>query len=221
MAERLGEQAGGRVKRDGAALPSVPSTTIDGFMGAGFASDLLAFAQAGEAHFARSQVTSPDEKRSLDEGARRSWTFEGDLGPLRLAFEKRVRMDGGKLFARLGMTAPVDLVLDTGLAAHRNGDYFRSHVDVFAEEKRQFATYDRLVSVVYYVRAEPPAFGGGELALHTLFGGGDPRPIEPRHDRLVIFPSYAPHEVLPVVLPGDSFAGARFSLNCWIGRLRG
>lgn len=209
----------GDVKR-GEAVWRARHVVVDGFMGEDFARRLLAHAVANEAAFGPSQVTSPEERRALDVDSRRSWSFAGPLGPLGEEFEQRLRGQCAELFARLGMVAPPDPILDLGLAAHRDGDYFRSHVDVFAEEKRAFATYDRMVSAVYYVCREPRGFTGGELALHPLFGGGTSEVVAAVNDRLVVFPSYAPHEVLPVSLPGDSFAAARFALNCWIGRAR-
>jgi Rps23 Pro-64 3,4-dihydroxylase Tpa1-like proline 4-hydroxylase len=45
--------------------------------------------------------------------------------------------------------------------------------------------------------------------------------IEPRHDRLVAFPSIAPHEIEPVDLPCNGFVDARFALVGWLHRKRG
>jgi SM-20-related protein len=38
--------------------------------------------------------------------------------------------------------------------------------------------------------------------------------LAPENDSLVIFPSWAPHEVMPVVFPSGGFADSRFSVNC-------
>jgi SM-20-related protein len=42
--------------------------------------------------------------------------------------------------------------------------------------------------------------------------------IEPANDRLVFFPSWFPHEVLPVVCPSGRFEDSRFAVNFWIYR---
>jgi Rps23 Pro-64 3,4-dihydroxylase Tpa1-like proline 4-hydroxylase len=66
------------------------------------------------------------------------------------------------------------------------------------------------------------AFSGGELRIHRL--GAKPgdfgHDIEPRQGRLVVFPSWWPHEVLKVRCPSGNFADSRFSVNCWIHRQR-
>jgi hypothetical protein len=42
--------------------------------------------------------------------------------------------------------------------------------------------------------------------------------IEPEYDTLVFFPSWSPHEVLPVHVPSGRFMDSRFDINCWIHR---
>ena len=40
--------------------------------------------------------------------------------------------------------------------------------------------------------------------------------IEPRFDRAVFFPSWFPHEVLPVHCGSGAFADGRFAISCWV-----
>ena len=42
--------------------------------------------------------------------------------------------------------------------------------------------------------------------------------VAPEKDSLLIFPSWALHEVMPVVCPSGEFADSRFSVNCWVWR---
>jgi Rps23 Pro-64 3,4-dihydroxylase Tpa1-like proline 4-hydroxylase len=42
--------------------------------------------------------------------------------------------------------------------------------------------------------------------------------IEPTNDTLVFFPSWFPHEVLPVACPSGRFEDSRFAINCWVRR---
>jgi Rps23 Pro-64 3,4-dihydroxylase Tpa1-like proline 4-hydroxylase len=39
--------------------------------------------------------------------------------------------------------------------------------------------------------------------------------IEPGQNRLVAFPSWAPHEVMPISCPSRRFIDSRFAVNCW------
>jgi Rps23 Pro-64 3,4-dihydroxylase Tpa1-like proline 4-hydroxylase len=77
---------------------------------------------------------------------------------------------------------------------------------------------------VYYFSEKPRRFQGGELRLH-----GFPDPfrktpgpvvdVVPEPDKLVIFPSWLEHEVLPVRVPSKAWRDCRFSINCWIHRV--
>ena len=72
--------------------------------------------------------------------------------------------------------------------------------------------------MVYYFHKEPKAFTGGQLRLYGLAGADSPdyEEIEPRLDRAVFFPSWFPHEVLPVRCSSDAFADGRFAMSCWV-----
>jgi hypothetical protein len=62
--------------------------------------------------------------------------------------------------------------------------------------------------------------GGGVLRLHSLADHHEAPfiDIEPDFDTLVFFPSWFPHEVLPVLVPSGRFLDSRFAINCWIHR---
>ena len=82
-------------------------------------------------------------------------------------------------------------------------------------------TQDRLLSGVYYFHREPKAFSGGALRFHR-FGGGETQDdwidVEPEQDSLVVFPTWARHEVLRVSCPSREFADSRFAVNVWLCR---
>jgi SM-20-related protein len=114
------------------------------------------------------------------------------------------------------------------MAVHGDGDYFRRHIDTLTARRRaeigtsHGAEWIMVLSSVYYFHALPRAFTGGALRLHAI---GDPETapyvdIEPTHNTMVFFPSWAPHEVRPVSCPSRRFADSRFSINCWIRRRR-
>lgn len=106
---------------------------------------------------------------------------------------------------------------ELAMAVHRDGGFFKRHIDTFSEENRHNS--DRMISAVYYFHRLPKRFSGGQLSLQSVSTTEEVL-IEPVHNRLIVFPSFAPHEVLTINTPGDRFADARFSLVCWFHRAR-
>lgn len=192
----------------------------DDFLTADEARAWLAFAIANEAGFVPSKVTTSENAKALNAHLRNSLQFRGSLGDLGTAFERAILARLNDLMAASGLAAFADPVIELDLAAHRNGGYFRPHVDTLTDGLRQFDETDRVLSAVYYFFAQPAQFSGGQLEMHPLHGDAGPRQIEPRHNRLVSFPSIAPHAVTPLSLPSDNFRDARFSINCWVRRRR-
>lgn len=217
MAGSEEQEAGGSVK--GASGLRVPYALLPGFMGGDFARQLVDAGCADPALHSRAEVTSPKEKRALDPGSRRSWDIENPPKLLE-TFEAAIALRLGELCTQVGLTAPDNPFIESGLSAYRDGDYFRPHVDLFTEAKRAYATYDRMLTAVYYAHRDSAGFTGGELVLHPPFGAGESAIVAPANDLLVIFPSFVPHEVCEVRVPGDALDDARFSINCWVGRRR-
>ena len=80
----------------------------------------------------------------------------------------------------------------------------------------------RVLSGVYYYNAEPKAFSGGALRLYAI-GDADKAPyvdIEPAGNSLLVFPSWAPHEVMPVSCPSKRFADSRFTVTCMVNTVK-
>ena len=80
------------------------------------------------------------------------------------------------------------------------------------------------MSAVLYYNREPKAFSGGTLRL-SRFGGREwPRDgveIEPKQNSLLVFPSWAIHEVTRVDCPSGAFEYYRFAINAWFCRSLG
>jgi hypothetical protein len=93
----------------------------------------------------------------------------------------------------------------------RYGDceFYKKHQDT----RRDHITY-RLVTLVYYVNRVPEQFTGGSL---ILWHGNENVRVAPRHNRAVLFPSFAFHEVEGVHMRSEKWDDGRFSLNYWIG----
>lgn len=194
------------------ALP--PYWVIDDAFGADLAAQLAEFALSRESAFTEATV-GKSEDRSVRKTVRSSRTMQ-DLGGVRDTLEHQFREVLPTALPRLGL-APFALTgLSMELAAHGDGDFYHRHIDTFVGGTASGA--DRVLTAVYYFHAMPRAFHGGELRLHALRRaeqGGSHVDIEPKNDRLLLFPAWAPHEVRPTSCPNGGFAQSRFAINCW------
>lgn len=166
-----------------------------------------AFAPTRTGHFAEAEI-DPDMRVSV--GTR-------DLGPFRRILETKVLGLLPDLIAQLRMTPVEAATLELQLVAHNDGAFYKHHIDTLTASGRDGI---RVLSGVYYFHAKPKAFSGGALRLYAI---GDPAEttfvdIEPAHNSLLVFPSWAPHEVMPVSCPPKRFIDSRFAVNCWVLR---
>lgn len=196
----------------------LPAVIIDDFLGPQASADMLAFALSHEADFAPSTTYGKGRGGIVDD-FRKSLSYEGSIDAIIGPFAAAIARESERLRAATGCDRFDGQLIDLDLVAHGDGHWFKRHVDTTTGRQRALSPADRVLSLVYYVHAVPKAFSGGNLVMHALIGD-ETRTIEPRHDRLVAFPSIAPHEVEPISLPGNAFADARFSLVCWLSRQR-
>jgi hypothetical protein len=149
----------------------------------------------------------------------------GDLGPLRTVFERRLAEHRDDIFRRTG-TKPFEVEnVELEIAAHGDGAFFTHHSDIpFGRGRKPLGgdgtgKQDRLVSAVYYFHTEPKGFSGGTLRIYR-FGDGDAEgdflEFEPEQNSLLVFPSWARHEVRRVSCPDCSFDQYRFAVNAWL-----
>jgi SM-20-related protein len=139
------------------------------------------------------------------------------LGAFREIIGDKIRDIVPALIAELRV-APFQLdTLEFELVAHGDGAFYKRHIDVKTAPVRR-ARRSRALSAVYYFHAEPKAFSGGALRLYGIGDGAGYIDIEPVRNSLLVFPSWAPHEVTPVQCPSRRFADSRFAINCWIHR---
>lgn len=172
---------------------------------------LLGLALESEARFAQSAVLDGHQPT-----IRASRTLGATSQPWHERILDRVRALLPELFAALG-TKPFTPRFELQLAAHNDGDYYKPHIDTRTGGSERHV---RALSAVYYFYREPKAFSGGALRIHRLgtdgSGEGDFLEIEPEENSLVVFPSWAKHEVRPVRCPSGAFEDSRFSVNCWL-----
>lgn len=180
---------------------------------------LLQYAQAHEAAFVPTRV-GPTGMRKIAENMRISRVLS-DMGPWRDALEERFRAVMDDAAHALGLGA-IDLAMvELELVAHGDGAFYTRHVDTSTTQIN--ARSDRVLTGVYYFHRHPRGFSGGELRLHSIRPveqGGQFVDIVPERDMLLLFPSWAPHEVRPISCPSGEFAHSRFAINCWYRQRR-
>lgn len=168
--------------------------------------------------FASGKVVSKGASDYLP-GVRKGQLSNDRLGPYRQAFRAALQSAFPEICIATGV-AQFDLAeIEIRLAAHCDGDFFSPHRDSFTGNDREQTRGDRLITAVYYFHQTPRAFQGGDLHIHP-FDKSAPAIIEPRDNRLIAFPSFMLHEVLPVTVPSGDFADSRFSVSCWFDRAR-
>ncbi len=172
--------------------------------------DLLAFTLAHGADFASSAIgqtgLTPDYRSSRALPRRM-------FDPWRARIEDYVTALLPGMLAEMGMQPLAVSRFELQLVANNHGDFYRTHIDTKMGPREGRGT--RLVSIVYYFHAEPKAFDGGELRIFSLASASVFADVAPRRNRLVAFPSWAPHEVRPITCPSRRFEDSRFSINCW------
>jgi Rps23 Pro-64 3,4-dihydroxylase Tpa1-like proline 4-hydroxylase len=173
---------------------------------------ILAWALANEALFKPATVTGnvvrPRFRNALHFKGTAEWT-----GMLRA----RVMAALPGLIAEVGLVAFSADKLEIEMVAYQDGGFILRHVDTGTSEAR--SARDRIFSAVYYFHREPKPFTGGELRLMPLKPPPPGMPghvdIAPEQNSLAAFPSWAPHEVLPVRAATPRFADSRFAINLW------
>lgn len=194
-----------------------PVCIIDDFLGAAASAALVDFARENEASFAAARVHTSDKRNTIDKGFRDSVSFTGDFGPVIAPFLAALDAAYDRIAAEAGTSLFERQPSELHMAAHRHGQHLPRHIDTLTGRTPALVRDQRMVSLVYYCHRTPRVFSGGNLVMYPMVGDAR-QVIEPRHDRLVAFPSFAPHEIERVEVPGDRFADARFALVSWLRR---
>jgi SM-20-related protein len=192
-----------------------PFGRVRDWLGASTVARLLAYAQFNRERFNESLIGYGGTSR-IDPTIRRSRWLK-DFGDLAGEIEIRIRDLLPAMAQKLGSPQFSASKLELELVAHNHGAFFAQHTDTFINTKGS----TRIISIVYYFHAQPKSFSGGTLRLHSLRVTREPGTfvdIQPDNDMLVFFPSWFPHEVLPVVCPSERFEDSRFAVNCWVYR---
>jgi SM-20-related protein len=176
---------------------------------------LLEFAQSQQVSFYETDVwNNAKGAREIDLTARRSWKIK-DLGSLRSDIQERARALMPNMCTQLGTARFEPRRFEIEMVAHCDGAFFGEHRD----RNPQSPARNRRISAVYYFHHIPKSFSGGALRIYPIAGSKQSTAfveIEPINDTLVFFPSWFPHEVLPVKCPSRRFEDSRFAINCWV-----
>jgi Rps23 Pro-64 3,4-dihydroxylase Tpa1-like proline 4-hydroxylase len=179
--------------------------------------ELLTWAIENQAMFETSSVLSTfvKDEAKYDLSLRTSLRVS-DFGPAKAMMRQRVLDLVPVLIKDLRVTPFEPSRIELELVANNDGAFFKRHLDTFMAGAR--VSSDRLLSAVYYFHAQPKAFSGGELRLHSFGDDGSFVDVPPEQNTLVVFPSWASHEVLTVSCPSKRFSDSRFNVNCWVRR---
>jgi SM-20-related protein len=178
---------------------------------------LFNYAQSRRDNFRVSSLGKGDNQR-VDLTIRRSSKLE-DLGELKDELHERARMALPAMFDQLGTTPFEPSKFELEMVAHGDGAFYTRHRDTKTGDAG--LVNRRVISAVYYFHRIPKSFSGGALRIYSFEATKDRGTfvdIEPTNDTLVFFPSWFPHEVLPVVCPSGRFEDSRFAINCWVHR---
>lgn len=189
-----------------------PYRIIDGFLGEELIERLLEFAQSREADFVPTTVGKHEGRPNPEVRVSRVLR---DFGALLPEIEARFKEPMQQAVKDLRIS-PFDLAkCEIELVAHNDGAFYKRHIDT--QTGIPDAKSQRTLTGVLYFHLLQKKFSGGEFRLFSL-NYQNFIDIEPEMDRLVLFPSWAPHEVMPVSCPSGKFEHSRFAINCWYRR---
>jgi SM-20-related protein len=197
-------------------LNKIPSYgTVHDWLGQETVERLLRFAQSNAHRFKDAMVTHKEGDR-VDRTRRVSRKLL-DLDALESELRGKLEDLLPIMFSKLGNEPCIPGKIEVELVAHGDGAFFGRHIDTVTHLAHKGRS--RMISAVYYFHVLPKAFSGGTLRLHSLAASGQQGTfvdIAPDYDTVVFFPSFFPHEVLPVKCASGQFLDSRFAINFWI-----
>jgi Rps23 Pro-64 3,4-dihydroxylase Tpa1-like proline 4-hydroxylase len=193
-----------------------PHKIVRGFLPAPMPEELLEWAIDHKAEFTATVIDYAAESRQ-DATVRVSLSVR-HFGPLEERLRRYVLSAAPAWIAEFGVSPNRIGRVELEFVAHNDGAFFTRHIDT--ETGAGWADNGmRILSAVCYLHRSPRAFSGGRLRLLPFGGNGVDDAcveIEPEHNMLVVFPSWAIHEVRPVTCPSREFADSRFAVNIWL-----
>jgi hypothetical protein len=187
------------------------------FFGSALVDQLIEHVLANRAHFKVSKVDSGEGR--IDQNVRISSVLR-DFGHLKKEIKARFHAVFQEALEQLKIPSFNLCGTEREIVAHGNGAFYERHIDTLTGSSDGSF---RALSGVYYFHAQPKKFQGGMLRLLPLRPNTDEAnylDIEPVNDRLLLFPSWLPHQVMPVSSSSTDFGDSRFAINCWYHKLK-
>ena len=206
--------------------PMPPYGQFHGFLDDVLHQALLEWTAARQDYFKAATVTKSKDGHGdrFDPDVRVALKLR-DLGPLEDPLSRRLLAALPDVMAAVGGRGSEPRSLELELTAYGDGAHFKPHLDIpIGQDRKPLGARsgeDRVISGVYYFHNQPKGFSGGRLKLFRF--GSDPAEdhsvaIEPVDNSLVVFPSWAQHQVERVSCPSGNFADYRYAVNCWYCR---
>lgn len=200
-------------------LQPVPFLLIDDFLPAARHGQVVDYLMENVVELVDATVMKHDGQRQQD-GEARSARVGYEPEPIKPWFQEAVASLLPEAFRRFEMTPFEAERYELQLTASYHGDFYRAHRDFAPEIENEIQT--RRITYVYYFRPPGGAFQEGALRLYDWRrpSGAASRQyfttVEPRDNRLIVFPSHALHEVMPVKARSGRVEDGRFTLNGWV-----
>ncbi len=205
-------------EKSAAVFDKLPPYYIkENFFGPALVNQLLVHVVANQTLFESSKVGSSEAR--IDQDIRIS-SILSDFGALKKEIKERFNAVFSEAIEQLRMPNFELYGTEREIVAHGNGAFYNRHIDIFTGSG-EFSV--RALTAVYYFHVQPKKFQGGEIRLLPLRNSeldSAYLDIEPINDRLLLFPSWVPHQVMPVVSESVDFKDSRFAINCWYHKLR-
>lgn len=186
----------------------LPHRVVQGWLGEDQADALLSYAVAERERFKPSKVAE-----GLDPDIRRSLVLR-NLGPFEGLLSEKALSLQAELATAFGMGREPATSTEIEIVAHGDGCFYRPHIDTFTGDDHVTGEARRL-TLIYYLHSRPRRFTGGRLRLYDMAAKSSVA-IDPVHDSVLAFPSFAQHEVETVSCPDADFADNRFAVNIWL-----
>jgi len=203
--------------------PMPPHAQFHDFLDAGLHEALLRWAADHRSDFEPATVTKNKAGHGdrLDPDVRVALKL-GEFGPIKAPLSERLLAALPEAMKAVGNLGPEPRSLELELTAYGDGAHFKPHLDIpIGQDRKPLGARkgeDRVISAVYYFHNRPKGFSGGNLRLFRFGSDDDAVSIEPIDNSLVVFPSWARHQVEQVRCPSGDFADYRYAVNCWYCR---
>ena len=190
-----------------------PVMIVDDFVGGAATEQLLQYAIAHESNFRPSKVAL-GHVAVIDE-SRRVSRVNSEIDTIMPLIEPVIRKTVDEAIPKLGLVNVESYRLEPELTWSGDGGFFKMHTDTLYRDR---LANQRIITMVYYFYRQPKAFTGGQLRVYGLGAHATNciSEVEPQLDRAVFFPSWFPHEVLPIHCNSNTFSDGRFAISCWI-----